>query len=147
MMLKSTNSPPNLTCACHDSHHMTNRYHSLPIPHPSLPQNASVEDRQSQTTFPPSRLNNYTNMYGGTIISQDIIKNNHYQSLRCLRLRGIDGQSLILPWGLIHHTQIHVSTTFFDAFVTVVQGIQLYHPQIHVSTTFFDAFVKVVQRA
>jgi len=40
-----------------------------------------------------------------------------------------------------------VSTTFFDAFVTVVQGAQLYHSQIHVSTTFFDAFFTVVQRA
>jgi len=68
-----TFTPPihlvTMTCACHDFHHMTNRYHSLPIPHPSLPQNASVEDRHSQTTFIPSRLNNYTNMYAGTIIS------------------------------------------------------------------------------
>ena len=66
--LHATNSP----CHYHvcmpwfPSHDQS--YHSLPIPHP-LPQNASVEDRHSQTTFIPSRLNNYTNMYAGTIIS------------------------------------------------------------------------------
>jgi hypothetical protein len=39
----------------------------------------SVKAKHSQT-FSPSRLNNYTNIYGGTIISSDIIT-NHYDVL------------------------------------------------------------------
>ena len=95
-----TFTPPihlvTVTCACHDSHHMTNQYHSLPIPHPSLPQNASVEDRHSQTTFIPSRLNNYTNMYAGTIICRVLLKHNHFKSLRCLKLPCQAGRSCSL---------------------------------------------------
>ena len=48
-------------------------------------QNVTVKDRHSQTPFPLSRLNNYTNTYGGTIISSVIIKNititHHYDAL------------------------------------------------------------------
>jgi len=40
--------------------------HDLPVPL-STNTSYSVEDRHSQT-FPPSRLNNYSNMYGGTIV-------------------------------------------------------------------------------
>ena len=43
-----------------------------------MSQNVSVKDRHSQT-FHPSRLNNYTHTYGGTIISPDIT--NHYDAL------------------------------------------------------------------
>ena len=68
----------------------------LPIPHPSLPQNASVEDRHSQTTFIPSRLNNYTNMYAGTIICRVLLKHNHFKSLRCLKLPCQAGRSCSL---------------------------------------------------
>jgi hypothetical protein len=37
----------------------------------SLFPNVSVQDQRS-ATFSPSRLNNYTNMYGGSVISSDI---------------------------------------------------------------------------
>jgi len=42
-------------------------------------QTCTVKDRHSQT-FHPSRPNNYTHTYGGTIISPDIIT-NHYDAL------------------------------------------------------------------
>ena len=51
------------------------------IPLPYLPSR-----HQFINVFPPSRLNNYTNMHGGTITLPLIIKHNHSRSLWCLRL-------------------------------------------------------------
>jgi len=62
------------------------------------------------------------------LMLSDIIKNIHYQSLRCFRLRSIGGQSLKLPRGpnyTIHKK--HVSTTFFDALFMVFQGLNCIH--------------------
>jgi hypothetical protein len=52
-----------------------------------------------------SRLNNYTNMYGGTVILSDIIKHILYQSLR--RHYHVSGlyQSLRRHWILLKHNR------------------------------------------
>jgi hypothetical protein len=70
------------------------------------------------SSMPSSRWYKGLNyIHGCTITLSDIIKNIHYQSLRCLRLRGIGGrfrlrgiggQNLNLPWGPNYTIQKHL---------------------------------------